>query len=78
LVEGLFQATKDADEDSRNRKIYEMIFKSQFIGFRDRQESLHRRLFREVFHRIPWEKRGYWLEDSSRIPIGKHKILRTK
>jgi len=76
-VEVIFQEGEhSAEEDLEDVKIYGIVLKSIFFGYRN--EDSHKKLFEEVFRRIPWKKQGFWLGDGTRIPMRKIKKLRMK
>lgn len=57
---------------------YELSFKSPYIGFREKGEKRHQKLFQMAFSRIPWKKRGFWLKEGKRFPIPRNMKLRMK
>ena len=73
----IFQETEfTAEEDVKDIETYGLVFKSEYLGYKHGYS--HKKLYSEVFRRIPWKKQGFWLEDGSRIPIPKTRTLRIR
>mgnify|MGYP001081139761 CR=1 FL=1 len=70
--EHIFQS----EEDPADREIYHVKLEAPFFGYRG--DNAHRLLRDEVYHRLPWRKRAFLLEDGARIPLARRTTFKTK
>ena len=69
-------AIGDESDESEDQTVYRLKLNSDFFGYRN--DTIHRRLLKQVLDRLPWKKRAFLLEDGTRIPWSRTTILKMK
>ena len=73
-----FENMKYGSEIDRPQEMYHVVLESIFFGLRIGEEKAHQEVCKKVYGKIPWKKKGVWLQDEGEIPIPKRTILRKK
>ena len=73
-----FQEVKYDSKRNKDIETYHIVFESPFFGYKANDERAHQELYEKTMQKIPWRKKGFWLEDGSLIPQTRVKVLRMK
>jgi len=73
-----FNGDDGSEHDFTGAENFGIVIKSDCMPFRRNDEKAHFRLYKELFSKIPWKKRGFRIEDDNPVPLPKVRILRMK